>query len=153
MKHRITDLLLVAEKALTCAFGAAQAEKPTAASPANIEADALRHDEVKQTSVFSGRVVMIKGAPSCCGARLDVRQDADGYQSGIVTLGRKPRVLPPKRDTLPGAPRNTLKAKGEVIEYDDPHRQRALYHPRRAAPLPGRCPERRNHGRRHRLQP
>ena len=68
MKHRITSLLVLA--ALTCAFGAARAEKADRSKPMNIEADALRHDEVKQTSVFSGRVVMTKGSIVLRGARL-----------------------------------------------------------------------------------
>ena len=84
MKHRITSLLVLA--ALTCAFGAAQAEKADRSKPMNIEADALRHDEVKQTSVFSGRVVMTKGSIVLRGARLDVRQDADGYQSASISM-------------------------------------------------------------------
>ena len=109
MKHRITSLLVLA--ALTCAFGAAQAEKADRSKPMNIEADALRHDEVKQTSVFSGRVVMTKGSIVLRGARLDVRQDADGYQSGIVTAEAGKRALfRQKRDTLP-PPRNSLKAR------------------------------------------
>ena len=117
MKHRITPLLVLA--ALTCAFGAAQAEKADRSKPMNIEADALRHDEVKQTSVFSGRVVMTKGSIVLRGARLDVRQDADGYQSGIVTAEAGKRAFfRQKRDTLPGAPEEFIEGEGEVIEYD-----------------------------------
>ena len=51
----------------------------------NIEADALRHDDHKQTSVFTGRVEVTKGTILMRGARLEVRQDAEGYQFGIVT--------------------------------------------------------------------
>ena len=117
MKHCITSLLVLA--ALTCAFGAAQAEKADRSKPMNIEADALRHDEVKQTSVFSGRVVMTKGSIVLRGARLDVRQDADGYQSGIVTAEAGKRAFfRQKRDTLPGAPEEFIEGEGEVIEYD-----------------------------------
>ena len=117
MKHRITSLLVLA--ALTCAFGAARAEKADRSKPMNIEADALRHDEVKQTSVFSGRVVMTKGSIVLRGARLDVRQDADGYQSGIVTAEAGKRAFfRQKRDTLPGAPEEFIEGEGEVIEYD-----------------------------------
>jgi lipopolysaccharide export system protein LptA len=117
MKHRITPLLVLA--ALTCAFGVAQAEKADRSKPMNIEADALRHDEVKQTSVFSGRVVMTKGSIVLRGARLDVRQDAEGYQSGIVTAEAGKRAFfRQKRDTLPGAPEEFIEGEGEVIEYD-----------------------------------
>ena len=117
VKHRITPLLVL--EALTCAFGAARAEKADRSKPMNIEADALRHDEVKQTSVFSGRVVMTKGSIVLRGARLDVRQDADGYQSGIVTAEAGKRAFfRQKRDTLPGAPEEFIEGEGEVIEYD-----------------------------------
>ena len=76
MKHRITSLLVLA--ALTCAFGAAQAEKADRSKPMNIEADALRHDEVKQTSVFSGRVVMTKGSIVLRGARRHKQGEKQG---------------------------------------------------------------------------
>lgn len=85
----------------------------------NIEADALRHDELKQTSVFSGRVVMTKGTIVLRGARLDVRQDPDGYQYGVVTAEPGKRAFfRQKRDTLPGAPDEFIEGEGEVIEYD-----------------------------------
>ena len=85
----------------------------------NIEADALRHDELKQTSVFTGRVVMTKGSIVLRGARLDVRQDADGYQYGVVTAEAGKRAFfRQKRDTLPGAPDEFIEGESETIEYD-----------------------------------
>ena len=51
MTHRLLPLLVLA--ALTGLAGMAHAEKADRAKPMNIEADALRHDELKQTSVFS----------------------------------------------------------------------------------------------------
>ena len=83
MKKSLLPILLLT--ALACAPGVGQAEKADRNKPMNIEADALRHDELKQTSVFTGRVVMTKGSIVLRGARLDVRQDADGYQYGVVT--------------------------------------------------------------------
>ncbi|CAN7413075.1 lipopolysaccharide transport periplasmic protein LptA [Acidovorax sp. LjRoot38] len=117
MNHRLLPILLLA--ALTCTFGVAHAEKADRAKPMNIEADALRHDELKQTSVFSGRVVMTKGSIVLRGARLDVRQDADGYQYGVVTAEPGKRAFfRQKRDTLPGAPDEFIEGESEVIEYD-----------------------------------
>ncbi len=117
MNHRLLPLLLLA--ALVCPLGAAHAEKADRAKPMNIEADALRHDELKQTSVFSGRVVMTKGTIVLRGARLDVRQDAEGYQHGVVTAEAGQRAFfRQKRDTLPGAPDEYIEGEGEVIEYD-----------------------------------
>jgi lipopolysaccharide export system protein LptA len=117
MNHRLLPILLLA--ALACTFGVAHAEKADRAKPMNIEADALRHDELKQTSVFSGRVVMTKGSIVLRGARLDVRQDADGFQYGVVTAEPGKRAFfRQKRDTLPGAPDEFIEGESEVIEYD-----------------------------------
>lgn len=117
MTHRLLSLLVLS--ALTGLAGMAHAEKADRAKPMNIEADALRHDELKQTSVFSGRVVMTKGTIVLRGARLDVRQDADGYQYGVVTAEAGKRAFfRQKRDTLPGTPDEFIEGESEVIEYD-----------------------------------
>jgi lipopolysaccharide export system protein LptA len=78
--------LLTAALAL-CLLGplAANAEKADRDKPMNVEADALRYDDLRQVSVFTGRVVLTKGTILIRGARLEVRQDADGFQYGIVT--------------------------------------------------------------------
>ncbi len=118
MKNRsLLPILLLT--ALAGVHGAVHAEKADRAKPMNIEADALRHDELKQTSVFTGRVVMTKGTIVLRGARLDVRQDADGYQYGVVTAEPGKRAFfRQKRDTLPGAPDEFIEGESETIEYD-----------------------------------
>lgn len=117
MKYSILPALLLA--ALACIHGVAHAEKADRAKPMNIEADALRHDELKQTSVFTGRVVMTKGSIILRGARLDVRQDAEGYQFGVVTAEAGKRAFfRQKRDTVPGAPDEFIEGESEIIEYD-----------------------------------
>jgi lipopolysaccharide export system protein LptA len=117
MKNRFLPILLL--MALACAPGVGHAEKADRNKPMNIEADALRHDELKQTSVFTGRVVMTKGSIVLRGARLDVRQDADGYQYGVVTAEPGKRAFfRQKRDTPAGAPDEFIEGESEVIEYD-----------------------------------
>lgn len=117
MKKRLLPLVLAC--ALAALSGAVQAEKADRAKPMNIEADALRHDELKQTSVFTGNVVMTKGTIVLRGAQLDVRQDAEGYQFGVVTAAPGKRAFfRQKRDTLPGQPEEFVEGEGEVIEYD-----------------------------------
>lgn len=117
MRKQLIPFLLLC--ALACASWGARAEKADRNKPMNIEADALRHDELKQTSVFTGRVVMTKGTIVLRGARLDVRQDADGFQYGVVTAESGQRAFfRQKRDTLPGAPDEYVEGEGEVIEYD-----------------------------------
>jgi hypothetical protein len=50
-----------------------------------IDADALRHDDQKQITLFTGRVTANKGTIAMRGARLEVRQDVQGNQFGILT--------------------------------------------------------------------
>ena len=117
MKQRLSPLLLAA--ALAAFAGLAQAEKADSTTPMNIEADALRHDELKQTSVFTGNVVMTKGTIVLRGAQLDVRQDPEGFQYGVVTAEAGKRAFfRQKRDTVPGQPEEFVEGEGEVIEYD-----------------------------------
>ena len=117
MKQRLSPLLLAA--ALAAFAGLAQAEKADSTKPMNIEADALRHDELKQTSVFTGNVVMTKGTIVLGGAQVDVRQDPEGFQYGVVTAEAGKRAFfRQKRDTVPGQPEEFVEGEGEVIEYD-----------------------------------
>ena len=81
----------------------------------NIEADALRYDDVKQVSVFSGRVVLTKGSIVIRGAQIEVRQDPEGYQFGRVTgTGESSAFFRQKRDGVD----ETIEGEGETIEYD-----------------------------------
>ncbi len=118
MKKRLLTLPLLACLALA-SLVPAHAEKADRNKPMNIEADALRHDDLKQLSVFTGRVVMTKGTIVLRGARLEVSQDADGYQTGVVTAERGQRAFfRQRRDTPPGAPEEFVEGEGEVIEYN-----------------------------------
>src|ERR1035437_7884972 len=82
MKLSLFPLLLSAVLALN--GGAAYAEKADRDKPMNVESDSLRYDDLKQTSVFTGRVVLTKGTILIRGAKIDVRQDAEGFQFGVV---------------------------------------------------------------------
>lgn len=118
MRIRLPSLLLLGALALVWLPGA-HAEKADRNKPMNIEADALRHDELKQTSVFTGHVVMTKGTIVLRGEQLDVRQDPDGFQHGVVTAEPGKRAFfRQKRDTPPGQPDEFVEGEGEVIEYD-----------------------------------
>ncbi|CAN7666228.1 lipopolysaccharide transport periplasmic protein LptA [Variovorax sp. LjRoot290] len=95
---------------------AAQAEKADRTKPMNIEADAMRYDDLKQTSVFTGNVVVTKGTIIIRGIRIDVRQDPEGYQYGIVTAAPgKLAYFKQKRDA---GPDEWIEGESEVIEYD-----------------------------------
>jgi lipopolysaccharide export system protein LptA len=91
------------------------AEKADRDKPMNAEADALRYDDLKQTSVFTGNVVITKGTIIIRGARVDVMQDAEGYQTAIVIAAPdKLAFYRKKRDLVD----EYIEGEGERIEYD-----------------------------------
>jgi lipopolysaccharide export system protein LptA len=101
--------------ALLLAAAPAGAEKADRTKPMNVEADALRYDDLKQTSVFTGKVVLTKGTIVIRGARVDVRQDAEGFQFGVVTA--EPGKLAFFRQKREGVD-EYIEGEGETIEYD-----------------------------------
>ena len=111
-KPSVTVLLFLA---LALPGGLATAEKADKNKPMNVEADALRYDDLKQTSVFTGRVVITKGTIVIRGARVDVRQDPEGYQYGVVTAeSGKLAFYRQKREGVD----EYIEGEGETIEYD-----------------------------------
>ncbi len=82
MKIKFTSLSFALIAALTVV--GASAEKADRNKPMNIEADALKHDEQKQVTTFSGKVLMTKGSLVLKAARMEVKQDGQGNQ--IATL-------------------------------------------------------------------
>lgn len=103
--------------ALALAFTAlsAGAEKADRSKPMNVEADALRYDDLNQTSVFTGKVVVTKGTIVIRGARMTVKQDPEGYQFGTVTAEPGKRAFfRQKREGVD----EYIEGEGETIEYD-----------------------------------
>ena len=99
--------------------GAAHAERADRSKPMNIESDSLRYDDSKQTSVFTGKVVVTKGSVVMRGALLEVRQDTAGNQFGVLkSEPGKLAFFRQKRDTRPGTTDEYLEGEAEVIEYD-----------------------------------
>lgn len=91
------------------------AEKADRTKPMNVEADALRYDDLKQLSVFTGNVVLTKGTILIRGARVEVRQDAQGNQYGQVTA--EPGKLAFFRQKRDGVD-EFVEGEGERIDYD-----------------------------------
>jgi lipopolysaccharide export system protein LptA len=105
--------------ALLLPCGVALAERADRDKPMNVESDALRYDDNNQTSVFTGKVVLTKGTMLIRGAKMDIRQDADGNQFGLVTAESGKRAFfRQKRDTPAGEPDEFMEGEAEVIEYD-----------------------------------
>jgi lipopolysaccharide export system protein LptA len=80
-----TVIFLLTTCVLTLLAGGVSAEKADRSKPMNVEADTLRYDDLKQVSVFSGRVVMTKGSIAVRANQIEVRQDPDGFQYGTIT--------------------------------------------------------------------
>ncbi len=92
-----------------------QAEKADRDKPMNVEADALRYDDAKQVSAFTGRVVLTKGTILIRGDKVDVRQDPDGNQFGVVTA--EPGKLAFFRQKREGLD-EYIEGEGQTIDYD-----------------------------------
>ena len=81
--------------------GALHAETADRDKPMHAEADALRYDDAKQLSVFTGNVVITKGTIVIRGDRVEVRQDPQGNQFGVVTgSASAPAFFRQKREGL-----------------------------------------------------
>jgi lipopolysaccharide export system protein LptA len=100
-------------------WGVAMAERADRDKPMNIESDTLRYDDAKQTSVFTGKVVLTKGTMLIRGAQMDIRQDNDGNQYGVVKAEPgKLAFFRQKRDTRAGEPDEFMEGEAELITYD-----------------------------------
>lgn len=96
-------------------FGAAHAEKADRFKPLNAEADAMRHDELKQQTLFTGNVIINKGSMVLRGERVEVTQTSDGYQRATIQAAPgKLALWRSKRDGLD----EYVEAEAELIEYD-----------------------------------
>lgn len=92
--------------------GVARAERADRDKPLNAEADGLRYDDARQTSVFTGNVVITKGTILIRGAQVEVRQDPQGNQFGLVT--GKPAFFRQKREGV----EEFIEGQADRIDYD-----------------------------------
>jgi len=114
MKRPFLPLLLAAVLTAGAVLPAA-AERADRDKPMNAEADALRYDDLKQTSVFTGNVVITKGTTIIRGAQVDVSQDPEGYQHAVaIAAPGKLAYYRKKRDGVD----EYIEGEGERIEYD-----------------------------------
>jgi lipopolysaccharide export system protein LptA len=111
-KNHIPPVLVLA---VALGAGAAWAEKADRNKPMNIESDALRYDDLKQISIFTGRVILTKGTIVIRGNRVEIRQDPEGYQFGVAT--EEPGKLAFFRQKREGVD-EFIEGDGQTIEYD-----------------------------------
>jgi lipopolysaccharide export system protein LptA len=96
---------------------AASAEKVDKDKPLNIEADNLVRDELQQVSIFTGRAILTKGSMVMRGGRIEIREDPDGYQYGVIFPdGPKRAFYRQKREGD-----EYLEGEGLRVEYDGKH--------------------------------
>ena len=111
---RLLSRFIIAALGLTL-VAAAHAELADKDKPMNIEADALRYDDARQSSVFTGNVVVTKGTIVMRGTKMDVRQDPQGNQFGnLYGTAAKPGFFRQKREAL----EEWIEGEGEHIEYN-----------------------------------
>jgi len=103
----------VAAVVLLLAIGAvAHAERTDRDKPVNIEADRMLADDQKQTAVFEGRVVLTQGTFVLRADKLTVRQDTQGFQTGVAVGA--PATFRQKRDGVD----EWIDGEASRIEYD-----------------------------------
>lgn len=95
--------------------GVAQAELADRNAPMNAEADALRYEDARKLSVFTGNVVITKGSITIRGAQVEVRQDEQGNQFGtIIGNAAQPAQFRQKREGVD----EFIEGRANRIEYD-----------------------------------
>jgi lipopolysaccharide export system protein LptA len=92
--------------------GTAHAERADREKPINIESDRVTVDDIKQLSVFEGKVVLTQGTMVIRGDRMEVRQDKEGFKLG--TVWGDLAYFKQKREGLD----ENVEGWGERIEYD-----------------------------------
>ncbi len=109
------SLLIAACAAAAFTLCSARAETPDRDMPMNAESDALRYDDLKQTSVFTGNVVITKGSTIIRGERVEVVQGPEGYQkASVLAAPGKLAFFRKKREGLD----EFIEGEGERIDYD-----------------------------------
>jgi len=113
MKFRRFSCITACVLALASPWAAA--ENADKSKPMNIEADSLRYDDARQVSVFTGRVLITKGSIVIRGQQVEVRQDAQGNQFGVVTASTtEPAFFRQKREAVD----EFIEGEAQTIEYD-----------------------------------
>jgi lipopolysaccharide export system protein LptA len=95
--------------------GPGWAERADRDKPMQAEADAMRHDDLKQLTVFTGNVVISKGSILIRGGRVEVSQTPEGYQNARISA--VPGQLAYYRSKRDGVD-ETVEGEAELIEYD-----------------------------------
>jgi lipopolysaccharide export system protein LptA len=91
----------------------ARAERADRDQPTNVESDRLYYDEAKQTTEFTGRVVLTKGTLLIRSDHMVLRQLAENQQ--VATARGKPATFRQKRD---GPGDQYVNGSAQTLDYD-----------------------------------
>lgn len=61
------------------------AERADRDKPIHVEADAVRIDDLKKLAIYEGKVILSQGSLRVQADRIEVRQDAEGFLTGVAT--------------------------------------------------------------------
>ena len=109
--------LLMAGTAIFAFAPQAFAERADKDKPAIINADKSSGDDLNQTSVYTGDVVLTKGTITLRGDRLTTRQDPEGYNHATL-IATQPGKLAYFKQKREGAD-EYIEGQAERIEYDE----------------------------------
>jgi lipopolysaccharide export system protein LptA len=90
----------------------AHAELGDQDKPINIESDKATLDDAKKTATFTGHVVLTQGTFVLRADKLVVKQDADGFRSGVAT--GNPATFRQKREGMD----EWVEGEGTRLEFD-----------------------------------
>jgi lipopolysaccharide export system protein LptA len=94
----------------------AWAEKADRDKPMHIEADSMRHDDIKQLTQFNGKVIATKGTLVLRAQRMEVQQDSQGKQVARLWAAPNERVFfRQKREGLD----EFTEGESETLTYDN----------------------------------
>ena len=105
---------------LSSAAGDAAAERADRDKPTQIEGAQCVTEELKQVSVCTGNVVLIRGTLRITGERMEVRETPEGYRQATVTAapGRLATFRQRQDTSRPGV-EEYVEGAAERIEYDE----------------------------------
>jgi len=109
---------VVLASALAC--GVAPAERADRNRPTLIEADKQAGDDLHQTAVYTGNVVLTRGTLRMTGDRLEAREDPEGYRIAVITAtAGKLASYRQRRDSPRPGIDEFVEGYAERIEYDE----------------------------------
>lgn len=115
MMPALSAIRLLFFAALLAAALPSHAEKADRNKPVNLEADRVTVDEINKVHIFDGNVTLTQGTLVIRSDKLVVKQDAEGFQSGVATAN--PGNLARFRVKRDGK-EEYVEGEGERIEHD-----------------------------------